>query len=80
MDVDEREELAALADQLKGPMDAQAQRMRQHLKGSIIPAVQQIKQVHDRLDDEGSYPSRTHMRKSVMLMNVPKSTFRLRRA
>lgn len=53
MDVDEREELAVLADQLKGPMNAQAQRMRQHLKGAIIPTIQQIKQVHDQMEDEG---------------------------
>ncbi|KAH8106882.1 hypothetical protein BXZ70DRAFT_915472 [Cristinia sonorae] len=52
MDIDEREELAALADQLKGPMSAQAQRMRQDLRGAIVPAIQQIKKVHDKLEDD----------------------------
>lgn len=55
MDVDDREELAALAEQLRGPMNAQAQRLRQHLKGTIIPAIQQIKQVHDKMEDEGEH-------------------------
>ncbi|THH26600.1 hypothetical protein EUX98_g7587 [Antrodiella citrinella] len=52
VDVDEREELAALADQLKVPMTALGQRMRQHLRGAIVPAIQEIKQVHDRMEDE----------------------------
>lgn len=54
MDVDDREGLAALADQLKAPMDAQAHRLRQHLKEAVIPAVQKIKQVHDIMEDEGT--------------------------
>lgn len=53
VDVDERQELIALAEQLQEPMTAQAQKMRQHLRGSVIPAIERIKQVHDEMEDEG---------------------------
>ncbi|TCD63549.1 hypothetical protein EIP91_005295 [Steccherinum ochraceum] len=52
VDVDEREELAALAEQLKEPMNAEAQKLRQHLRNAVIPAMQRIKEVHDKMEDE----------------------------
>lgn len=55
--MDEREELVALAEQLKAPMNAQAQRMKQELRDAVIPTIQRIKQVHDRIEDEGSRSS-----------------------
>ncbi|CAL1705253.1 unnamed protein product [Somion occarium] len=51
-DDDEKEDLAALAEQLRAPMATQGQHLKQHMRDSVIPAIQQVKKVHEILDDE----------------------------
>ena len=52
-DVSDTEELAALADKLKAPMSAQGQQLKRYMAETIIPAVQRVKIVHEKLDEEG---------------------------
>ncbi|GJF00572.1 hypothetical protein PsYK624_168650 [Phanerochaete sordida] len=51
-EVSDAEELAALADKLKAPMSAQAQQLKRYMAETIVPAVQRVKTVHEKLDDE----------------------------
>ncbi|KIP08904.1 hypothetical protein PHLGIDRAFT_34773 [Phlebiopsis gigantea 11061_1 CR5-6] len=46
------EELAALADKLKGPMSTQSQQLRRYMAETIVPAIQRVKQVHDTMEEE----------------------------
>lgn len=34
-------------------MAAQGQRLKQHMKDTVIPAIQQVQKVHETLDEEG---------------------------
>ena len=53
-DDDEEEDLIALAEQLRTPIAAQGQCLKQHMKDTVIPAIQQVQKVHETLDEEGT--------------------------
>lgn len=42
----------ALAEKLKAPMSAQSQQLKQYMADTVLPAITQVKQVHDTLEDE----------------------------
>lgn len=37
-------------------MSAQAQQLKRYMAETIVPAVQRVKTVHEKLDDEGMLP------------------------
>ncbi len=47
----------AMVEQLKAPMAAQGSALRQYLKETLLPAINQVKGVHGELDDKGAYAS-----------------------
>ncbi|RDX47013.1 hypothetical protein OH76DRAFT_1473180 [Lentinus brumalis] len=49
---DEEEYLMAMVEQLKAPMAAQGSALRQYLKETLLPAINQVKGVHGELDDK----------------------------
>ncbi|KAI0797551.1 hypothetical protein C8Q75DRAFT_887046 [Abortiporus biennis] len=49
---DQTEHLVALADQLKAPMTAEAQKLKEYMRDTIVPVIQQVRNVHDTLEDE----------------------------
>ncbi|KAI0807933.1 hypothetical protein C8Q74DRAFT_1363381 [Fomes fomentarius] len=49
---DEEEQLMALVEQLKSPMTAQGGMLKQYLKDTLLPAYNNIKATHGKLDDK----------------------------
>lgn len=48
--VDEREEVAALANKLKAPMAAQGVAMREYIGETLLPVIARVKDVHATLE------------------------------
>lgn len=52
--VDEDEEdVNALVEKLRSPMNAQSQELKKYMAETIFPVVQRVKEVHEVLEDEG---------------------------
>ncbi|RPD56335.1 hypothetical protein L226DRAFT_615532 [Lentinus tigrinus ALCF2SS1-7] len=54
---DEEEQLMAMVEQLKGPMAAQGNALKQYLKETLLPAYNRVKAAHGELDDKGASAS-----------------------
>lgn len=54
IDEDENEKTDALAEKLRGPMNDQGQKLRQQMRDTIVPAIQQVREIHDTLENEGT--------------------------
>lgn len=54
---DDQEDLVALVDKLKTPMQAQSKDLRRYMAETTLPVVQRVKEVHDAMEEEGP-PSR----------------------
>lgn len=58
---DEHDKLDTLAEKLRGPMADQGQKLKQQVRGIIVPTIQQVKEVHETLENEGSPPPWLHV-------------------
>jgi hypothetical protein len=52
-DEDAEQDVTALVDKLRSPMNAQSQELRRYMEETILPVVQRVKEVHEVLEDEG---------------------------
>lgn len=50
---DDQEDLSALVEKLKAPMDAQSVELRKYMVQTIFPVVRRVQEVHETLEDEG---------------------------
>lgn len=59
--VDEDEEdVNALVEKLRSPMNAQSQELKKYMAETIFPVVQRVKEVHEVLEDEGWFVRKTY--------------------
>ena len=49
----DEEDVAALVEKLRSPMNAQSQELKQYMIETILPVVKRVKDVHEALEDKG---------------------------
>lgn len=52
---DDEEDITALVETLRPPMNAQSQELKRYMVETVVPVIQRVKEVHEVLEDEGLF-------------------------